>query len=142
MLYSSCLCKWSIFTMLLDESYHSPFLEDDSTSNLNNVEHFVCTRIISYHSPFFQYGSSCKKKKLYLEFYSFSLSLFFFIFPFFLFFFFSLHLLSSHFFSFLFFILFFFRTFFFIDFFFFSTNTRKKIRKLEPKPNNRNHTNL
>lgn len=86
MLYSSCLCKWSIFTMLLDESYHSPFLEDDSTSNLNNVEHFVCTRIISYHSPFFQYGSSCKKKKLYLEFYSFSLSLFFFIFPFFLFF--------------------------------------------------------
>lgn len=139
MLYSSCLCKWSIFTMLLDESYHSPFLEDDSTSNLNNVEHFVCTRIISYHSPFFQYGSSCKKKKLYLEFYSFS---FFFIFPFFLFFFFSLHLLSSHFFSFLFFILFFFRTFFFINFFFFSTNTRKKIRKLEPKPNNRNHTNL
>lgn len=120
MLYSSCLCKWSIFTMLLDESYHSPFLEDDSTSNLNNVEHFVCTRIISYHSPFFQYGSSCKKKKLYLEFYSFSLSLFFFSFSlsffffsflfifflhifflfFFLFYFFSEHSFSSIFFSF------------------------------------------
>lgn len=117
MLYSSCLCKWSIFTMLLDESYHSPFLEDDSTSNLNNVEHFVCTRIISYHSPFFQYGSSCKKKKLYLEFYSFSLffsfslSFFFFSFLFifflhifflffFLFYFFSEHSFSSIFFSF------------------------------------------
>lgn len=119
MLYSSCLCKWSIFTMLLDESYHSPFLEDDSTSNLNNVEHFVCTRIISYHSPFFQYGSSCKKKKLYLEFYSFSLSLFFsfslsffffsflfifflhiFFLFFFLFYFFSEHSFSSIFFSF------------------------------------------
>ena len=117
MLYSSCLCKWSIFTMLLDESYHSPFLEDDSTSNLNNVEHFVCTRIISYHSLFFQDGSSCKKKKLYLEFYSFSLffsfslSFFFFSFLFifflhifflffFLFYFFSEHSFSSIFFSF------------------------------------------
>ena len=140
MLYSSCLCKWSIFTMLLDESYHSPFLEDDSTSNLNNVEHFVCTRIISYHSPFFSRWFIMQKKKVVLGI-LFFLS-FFFIFPFFLFFFFSLHLLSSHFFSFLFFILFFFRTFFFINFFFFSTNTRKKIRKLEPKPNNRNHTNL
>lgn len=116
MLYSSCLCKWSIFTMLLDESYHSPFLEDDSTSNLNNVEHFVCTRIISYHSPFFQDGSSCKKK-LCLEFYSFSLffsfSLCFFFFSFlfifflhifFLFFFYSIffsgHSFSSIFFSF------------------------------------------
>lgn len=139
MLYSSCLCKWSIFTMLLDESYHSPFLEDDSTSNLNNVEHFVCTRIISYHSPFFSRWFIMQKKVVLGILFFFSL---FFIFPFFLFFFFSLHLLSSHFFSFLFFILFFFRTFFFIDFFFFSTNTRKKIRKLEPKPNNRNHTNL
>lgn len=121
MLYSSCLCKWSIFTMLLDESYHSPFLEDDSTSNLNNVEHFVCTRIISYHSPFFQYGSSCKKKKVVLGilfflsfslfFFSFSLSFFFFSFLFifflhifflffFLFYFFSEHSFSSIFFSF------------------------------------------
>lgn len=116
MLYSSCLCKWSIFTMLLDESYHSPFLEDDSTSNLNNVEHFVCTRIISYHSPFFQYGSSCKKKSctwnfILSLFFSFSLSFFFFSFLFifflhifflffFLFYFFSEHSFSSIFFSF------------------------------------------
>ena len=86
MLYSSCLCKWSIFTMLLDESYHSPFLEDDSTSNLNNVEHFVCTRIISYHSPFFSRWFIMQKKScawnfiLFLSFFHFPFVSFFFLF--------------------------------------------------------------
>lgn len=126
MLYSSCLCKWSIFTMLLDESYHSPFLEDDSTSNLNNVEHFVCTRIISYHSPFFSRWFIMQKKKLYLEFYSFSL---FFHFPFLSFFFlFS----SSSFFTFFFFSFFysiFFPNILFHRFFFLFNKYKKKNKK-------------